>query len=83
MSKIKIESMFCGRCGGDGKIKKLIKTKITFGSHTEELFELIDCPNCDGTGELVCISKKQYEHFKRLIEMEKEAVIEQKRTGIN
>ena len=62
--------MFCGRCNGNGKIDKYKNHLLYFGKTVKPKFT--DCPNCDGTGQLVCISKKKYEHFKRLIEMERE-----------
>ena len=52
---MKIESMFCGRCNGNGSI------------WVEGLFFAKDCPNCDGTGELVAISLKNYRQMKHLI----------------
>ena len=65
---MKSEYMQCGRCAGNGKI---IKRGIQLELKDSD-FE--DCPNCDGTGELVCISRKSYEHYVRLMALEKESV---------
>ena len=57
---MKYEPMTCGRCNGNGKI---IKRGIQLELKDSD-FE--DCPNCDGTGELVCISPKQWKEYQWL-----------------
>ena len=65
---MKIESMFCGRCNGKGW-----NEKSTIESYYNQLKrkwivkKIKDCPNCDGTGELVAISLKNYRLMKHLI----------------
>ena len=67
---MKSEYMQCGRCAGNGNIE-IVSTRenmLPVPSYRKE------CPNCDGTGELVCISRKNYDQFVKLIEYKKEAV---------
>ena len=60
---MKIESMFCGRCNGNGAIRIMWDNKVPEKDRIKDK----DCPNCDGTGVLVAISLKNYRQMKHLI----------------
>jgi len=66
--------MQCSRCNGNGQIRVTIpcpdQDKYSSSTCAVWHFKEKECPNCDGTGELVGISLKNYRLFKHLIRMQ-------------
>ncbi len=60
---MKFDYRQCPECGGVGSL-----IPVTWGEYER-------CPTCDGTGDMALISRKAYEHFVRLMALEKESVI--------